>query len=141
MCEFENVRVPIPVGYDNILKLKYGNYMEMINTGGSHEYPFYKAVLRTLSEKNGHNSIEETAEYVEDVCRKYYIEYLNRKSTPTLVLPEDFFEANSEARRVQAAQLELLAEIDRICKKHDICYWAVDETLQGAKERQGFMDG
>ena len=141
MCEFENISIPIPVGYDNILKLKYGSYMEMHNTGGSHEYPFYKKILRTLSEKNGHASIDETAEYVEDVCRKYYIGYLNRKSTPSVVLSENFFKNDTESRRVQAAQLEVLAEIDRICKKHNISYWAVGETMQEAKEQHGFMNG
>lgn len=141
LYKFENIFIPVPVGFDNILKLKYGNYMEMKKTGGSHEYPFYKAILRTLSEKNGQDSIDETEVYVEDVCRKYYIEYLNRDSNPRLELQEDFFRENSESRSVQAAQSEILEEIRRICNKHNICYWAVSETYQGAEEKHGFMDG
>ena len=42
MMPFENVKVPVPVGYDEVLKVKYGeNYMTPINQGGGHDYPFY----------------------------------------------------------------------------------------------------
>ena len=39
---FEQMTIPVPVGYDEILKLMYGDYMQMINCGGGHEYPFYR---------------------------------------------------------------------------------------------------
>ena len=39
---FENTTIPVPVGYDEILKIKYGDYMKAVRDGGSHEYPFYK---------------------------------------------------------------------------------------------------
>lgn len=53
---FENTTVPVPVGYDEVLKLKYGDYMKMINTGGGHDYPFYRGqeqqIQKWLEENN-----------------------------------------------------------------------------------------
>lgn len=41
--QFENIQVPIPIGYDGILKLNYGDdYMVPKNSGAAHNYPFYK---------------------------------------------------------------------------------------------------
>ena len=37
---FENTTVPVPVGYDNILRMRYGNYMEP-KIFFAHDYPFY----------------------------------------------------------------------------------------------------
>lgn len=39
---FETTQIPVPVGYDGILKIKYGDYMKPVRDGGAHEYPFYK---------------------------------------------------------------------------------------------------
>lgn len=139
MCPYENISIPIPVGYDNILKLKYGNYMEMVNQGGGHDYPFYNTILKELSEKNGHKTLDETNTYVEDVCRKYYVAYLNRISLPRLTFENSYFEKNTELHQIQAAQLEALEEIRRICENHNIKFWAMEETFQGAKQNQGFL--
>lgn len=139
LCPFENTEIPIPVGYDTILKLKYGDYMEMINKGGSHDYPFYKKILQELSERNGHGTIEETADYVENVCRKYYIAYRERTNIPSLSFPPTYFEENPELQKIRAAELEVYEEIRRICEKYSILYWAVDETLQGALKKKGFL--
>lgn len=39
---FENTQIPVPIGYDGILKIKYGDYMKPVRDGGAHEYPFYR---------------------------------------------------------------------------------------------------
>lgn len=49
---FENTQIPVPVGYDGILKIKYGDYMKPIQNGGSHEYPFYKKQEEAYEEKH-----------------------------------------------------------------------------------------
>lgn len=40
---FENTTIPVPVGYDAILKRKYGEYMRLVRDGGdsTHDYPFF----------------------------------------------------------------------------------------------------
>lgn len=40
--EFENIKVPVPGGYDGILKLNYGEYKVPQYHGSAHDYPFYK---------------------------------------------------------------------------------------------------
>ena len=40
---FENIMIPIPVGYTEVLRVLYGdNYMTPIRGTADHEYPFYK---------------------------------------------------------------------------------------------------
>lgn len=45
---FENVMLPVPSGYDDILKTIYGNYMVPVKHWDGHEYPFYARQLREL---------------------------------------------------------------------------------------------
>lgn len=64
-----------------------------------------------------------------------------------LNIPESFFEeevrdgytVSSEAKRLWAVELDLLAELDRVCRKHGITYWALGGTLLGAIRHQGFI--
>lgn len=49
---FENIEMPIPAGYDGILRLMYGDdYMTPARKGCGHEYPFYQDQERMLKEK------------------------------------------------------------------------------------------
>ena len=48
---FENTTIPVPTGYDGILKCNYGqDYMTPRNVGSSHDYPFYKEQMLSLKE-------------------------------------------------------------------------------------------
>ena len=49
-ADFENVMLPVPSGYDQLLKMIYGNYMVRIKGSGTHEYPFYARQLREARE-------------------------------------------------------------------------------------------
>lgn len=51
---------------------------------------------------------------------------------------EGFF-VSSMMKRYWAAQLKVLAEIDRVCKKHDIKWFADCGTLLGAVRHGGFI--
>lgn len=51
---------------------------------------------------------------------------------------EDFF-VTGEMKRAWAAQLELLMDIDRICKKNGIQYFADSGTLLGAVRHKGYI--
>lgn len=39
---FENIMINVPNGYDNILKVRYGDYMTPVRGTAVHDYPFYK---------------------------------------------------------------------------------------------------
>lgn len=46
---FENTMIPVPVGYDQVLKLRYGtNYIEPVRKWGTHDYPYFKDQIEIL---------------------------------------------------------------------------------------------
>ena len=54
-------------------------------------------------------------------------------------LRERYNPDGSMLRRQQLRMLEILLEVDRICKKHDIRYWLSSGTLIGAMRHDGFI--
>lgn len=46
---------------------------------------------------------------------------------------------NNQLRKAQLRILQILIEVDKICKKHDIPYWLDYGTLLGAVRHQGFI--
>lgn len=51
---FEYITIPVPVGYHEILKIKYGeNYMTPVNCRGGHDYPFYKKQYEMVCKELG----------------------------------------------------------------------------------------
>ena len=45
---FENTTIPVPIGYDAMLKRRYGDYMVIRKDGGGHGYPFYESQQEQL---------------------------------------------------------------------------------------------
>lgn len=39
---FDVISIPVPVGYDHILRCKYGDYMKNVRSGGGHDYPYHR---------------------------------------------------------------------------------------------------
>ncbi len=54
-------------------------------------------------------------------------------------LRQRFNPDGSLLRRQQLRMLEILQEVDRVCKKHDIRYWLSSGTLIGAARHKGFI--
>ena len=55
---------------------------------------------------------------------------------------EDFSKYNPEGstlRKAQLRMLEILKEIDKICKKHHITYWLDGGTMLGCARHKGFI--
>ena len=57
----------------------------------------------------------------------------------TRLAHERFNPEGSLLRRQQMRMLEILLEVDKICKRHDIKYWLSSGTLIGAMRHQGFI--
>lgn len=72
---------------------------------------------------------------------------LNTDGKTRLFFPKEFFRGefrcdffvSTNMKHYWAAQLEVLAEIDRICRKYDIQYFADSGTLLGAVRHKGFI--
>lgn len=52
---FEHTSVPVPLFYDRLLTQRYGNYMQMIKTGGAHDYPYFDKQKKELENIFGHS--------------------------------------------------------------------------------------
>lgn len=50
---FEENYMPVPIGYDQILRTMYGDFMKMSKQGGVHDYPLFKAQEDLLNRKLG----------------------------------------------------------------------------------------
>ena len=46
---------------------------------------------------------------------------------------------NDTLKKLQEVELEILEEFDRICKKHNLTYFAVGGTLIGVIRHEGFI--
>lgn len=52
---FENTTIPVPKGYETVLRLKYGeDYMSPKNIRAGHDYPFYKSQEEIVKNKYGY---------------------------------------------------------------------------------------
>lgn len=137
---FENTTIPVPVGYDMLLRKKYGdNYMTPVNQVAGHDYPFYKkAIAEVASGKNQED--EKVAQYAKRISVDYYHRFLHKKSEPEITYDASYFEAETtdgveiteEIKRIRAAQLEIYLEVKRICEKYHLSLFAIGDTLKAA---------
>lgn len=40
---FENITIPVPIGYDAMLRKRYGDYMKICRNRSGHDYPFFES--------------------------------------------------------------------------------------------------
>ena len=52
---------------------------------------------------------------------------------------EPYYISNDELRKVQLVLLEILVEIDRVCRKNNIVYYITSGTMLGAVRHKGFI--
>ncbi|MDE7430599.1 MAG: LicD family protein, partial [Lachnospiraceae bacterium] len=45
---FENTNIPVPFAYDEMLRERYGDYMNIVKNTGGHDYPFFEAQQKQL---------------------------------------------------------------------------------------------
>lgn len=79
-------------------------------------------------------AIKNSEEWLKEYYGKDFVEQVQRKEINQMLLsgPE-------VARRIQLIELEMLIEVDRICRKHDIKYNLFAGTLLGAVRHGGFV--
>ncbi len=125
---FENMMVPIPKNYDEVLRHKYGdNYMTPVQATSGHEYPFYNEFIRSLMETFGVDDFDEAKKHIEKLSGEYYRKFINRNTDKMLQFDENEL-CQRDVSRIQAALLETLEEIKRLCDSHNISYYYIDGT-------------
>ena len=76
---FETTQIPVPIGYDGILKIKYGDYMRPVRDGGAHEYPFYQK--QAVEYEKTQEPLFKTYKFSEnDLKREGNVEQMTLKS-------------------------------------------------------------
>lgn len=45
---FEDTQIPVPSGYDEMLRKRYGDYMKLVRNSGGHNYPFFESQRKQL---------------------------------------------------------------------------------------------
>ena len=68
MLPFENIEIPVPAMWDEVLKAQFGDYMVPVRTV-THNYPFYECQeekMRKWIEEKGYN------ESIDEFCRDVY---------------------------------------------------------------------
>lgn len=68
MLPFENISVPAPKRYDEVLAAKYGDYMTPSREGADHTYPFYAAQEEGLTEIFKEQGITQS---ITEFCRNF----------------------------------------------------------------------
>lgn len=139
---FENTVIPVPKGYDLLLKKKYGtDYMIPQKSDPGHDYPFFNVYLRHINEKNGKETFEQTKARIKRISTEYYHKFLRKSAKPVLEFEQSYFEDNTEEKQIWAAMLEVLEEVKRLCKDNHLHVFAIDETLDCAISEQGLISG
>lgn len=72
---FENISIPVPCGYDEILKIKYGDYMIPYKKGGSHDYPYFDKI----------KDVYKNAGVSRPEFRDTYPDYINYKQQINII--------------------------------------------------------
>ena len=132
---FESVMLPVPSGYDEILKVIYGNYMVPVKHWDGHEYPFYARQLREL------RRIVKEKEDEADPTGK------NRKPEPQKLFPSNWEEMIKDKKVVlfedgipfytefEDAALQKLEDVLQIFKENQdkiILWWRPQHQIRTA---------
>ena len=131
--DFENIKIPVPIMYDAILRQKYGDYMRLVHNWEFHDYPFYKTQLKYVEECANikYPEYHVTIEEVQAVREKK--KNVKEQSEEMLVL---LFEANTEIQQALVdSNVEVVSEILEMCQNAAISIGGLIEESQG----EGFV--
>lgn len=136
---FENVMINVPANYNEVLTKKYGSsYMMPVHNTQNHNYPFYNASIREAMKENKSKSFDEAKKHIVNISSRFYYDFVNRSVKSALSRDESMLQENY-TYKLQAAMLETLYEIDRLCDRHNIKYYPCGETKDELDKIYSYM--
>ena len=122
---FENINIPVPKRFDEILSQEYGDWHS--------QRPSYI-----------HSNIHST-----DIP---YKEFFSKRNSPDDLISRpnslrsrlntdeirNGLIVSTWKKKLWKAQLDLILELQRVCEKLDLKFWAIDQTLFAARKLHGF---
>lgn len=133
-ADFENIMIPVPCGYDEVLKVVYGNYMVPVKNWGGHEYPFYARQLRELrkivkeKEKAADPNWKDTSD-TENIFPENWQEMIQGKK---VVLFEDGIPLYTEYEEAALQKLEDVLATFKENKDKIILWWRPQRQIREA---------
>ncbi len=133
-ADFEQIMLPIPCGYEEILHTIYGNYMVPVKNWGGHEYPFYARQLRELrkivkeKEKSMNPDWVDTSEN-ENIYPENWKELLADKK---VVLFEDGIPLYTEYEEAALDKLEEVLQTFKDNKDRITLWWRPQRQIREA---------
>lgn len=126
-ADFENVMLPIPSGYDELLKKIYGDYMTRVKGGGTHEYPFYAKQLREARETV--KRLENSKPTTDNIFPANWEEMISGKK---VVLFEDGISLYTEHGQKALDKLNEVLCLFSECSDRCVLWWRPQSQIRTA---------
>ncbi len=126
-ADFENVMLPVPSGYDQLLHQIYGDYMTRVKGGGTHEYPFYARQLREARETV--KKLENRPPSTDNIFPENWEQLIKGKK---VILFEDGIPLYTEHGKKALDKLEEVLKIFRENKDKCIVWWRPSSQIRTA---------
>ena len=147
--KFEGFNFNIPAGYDSILRNQYGDYMEFPppeKRGAWHDNTVVDANTPWRESLKTHFGIEFKETILHTwMHTKHQTEC--ERIVQEGVLPSDFFKpedrcgfhVDERRKKIWGIELDMLLQLDRVCKRHGLQYFLIWGSLLGAVRHKGFI--
>lgn len=153
---FENTTIPVPVGFDAMLKKRYGDYMKLVKDAGGHDYPFFetqkkqldalldfklpeyrfsadKAKRTSATAKTGYKEvIKEALNYMESMVGEILSAYPIQAQDKLADLQQLAIDMGNYIEQVKGEKAQSVICIERLCEVIYHIYQGEDGNLSDA---------
>ena len=135
-ADFENIMLPVPCGYDEVLKTIYDNYHVPVKNWGGHEYPFYARQLRELRKIVKEKEKTLNPDWVEDeeTANIYPKDWKRMIQGKKVVLFEDGIPLYTEFGEKALEKLDNVLSIFKKKQKEIVLWWRPQRQIRTALE-------
>ena len=105
---FEHIRLPVPAGYAEVLRVNYGDFMQVKRGGAAHDYPIYANQEKEMKQLMGHNPFRYTFNpaHLQPCQRQSFRNRANEMMTVLFAAGEKISTCREAGDETSAVQLE-----------------------------------